>query len=173
MTRSVPRGFPRFCVSVSQRAAVGNARALARACAISMSEVFGGILRPQTCDRTARSCRVQKAFGRNASLRSALGRKKKETFTEINKNAHAWCHQKELTPCGTRTRNLWIRSPTPCPLGQGNQRKGCASYAQNLWCERSWAHFLEQPFCSARDSFCGLIVFAQANTKAHGSGTAR
>ena len=25
-----------------------------------------------------------------------------------------WC-----TPCGTRTRNLRIRSPTPCPLGQG------------------------------------------------------
>ena len=23
------------------------------------------------------------------------------------------------TPCGTRTHNLWIRSPTPCPLGQG------------------------------------------------------
>ena len=23
------------------------------------------------------------------------------------------------TPCGTRTRNLRIRSPTPCPLGQG------------------------------------------------------
>ena len=25
----------------------------------------------------------------------------------------------EGTPCGTRTRNLRIRSPTPCPLGQG------------------------------------------------------
>ena len=23
------------------------------------------------------------------------------------------------TPCGTRAHNLWIRSPTPCPLGQG------------------------------------------------------
>ena len=25
------------------------------------------------------------------------------------------------TPCGTRTRNLWNRSPTPCPLGQGGR----------------------------------------------------
>ena len=25
------------------------------------------------------------------------------------------------TPCGTRTRNLRIRSPTPCPLGQGGR----------------------------------------------------
>jgi hypothetical protein len=25
----------------------------------------------------------------------------------------------ENTPCGTRTHNLRIRSPTPCPLGQG------------------------------------------------------
>ena len=25
----------------------------------------------------------------------------------------------QCTPCGTRTRNLRIRSPTPCPLGQG------------------------------------------------------
>ena len=28
------------------------------------------------------------------------------------------------TPCGTRTRNLRIRSSTPCPLGQG----GCDSH---------------------------------------------
>ena len=27
------------------------------------------------------------------------------------------------TPCGTRTRNLRIRSPTPCPLGQGGPAK--------------------------------------------------
>jgi hypothetical protein len=26
---------------------------------------------------------------------------------------------RQYTPCGTRTRNLRIRSPTPCPLGQG------------------------------------------------------
>ena len=25
----------------------------------------------------------------------------------------------ESTPCGTRSRNLRMRSPTPCPLGQG------------------------------------------------------
>ena len=28
---------------------------------------------------------------------------------------------KGVTPCGTRTRNLRIRSPTPCPLSQGGQ----------------------------------------------------
>ena len=27
--------------------------------------------------------------------------------------------QQKYTPCGTRARNLRIRSPTPCPLGQG------------------------------------------------------
>ena len=30
----------------------------------------------------------------------------------------SWQPQR-ITPCGTRTRNLRIRSPTPCPLGQG------------------------------------------------------
>ena len=29
------------------------------------------------------------------------------------------------TPCGTRTRNLRIKSPTPCPLGQGGNRYLC------------------------------------------------
>ena len=29
------------------------------------------------------------------------------------------CAPMSYTPCGTRTRNLRIRSPTPCPLGQG------------------------------------------------------
>ena len=43
------------------------------------------------------------------------------------------------TPCGTRTRNLRIRSPTPCPLGQGgyaslrlhNSWKACLP--RSLW----------------------------------------
>ena len=39
------------------------------------------------------------------------------------------------TPCGTRTRNLRIRSPTPCPLGQGGLAK-CASDVTQLWCHR-------------------------------------
>ena len=30
------------------------------------------------------------------------------------------------TPCGTRAHNLRIRSPTPCPLGQGGQ---CSAHA--------------------------------------------
>ena len=33
------------------------------------------------------------------------------------------------TPCGTRTRNLRIRSPTPCPLGQGGR---CIMYMSFL-----------------------------------------
>ena len=32
------------------------------------------------------------------------------------------CWAQQSTPCGTRTRNLRIRSPTPCPLGQGGCR---------------------------------------------------
>ncbi len=77
------------------------------------------------------------------------------------------------TPCGTRTRNLRIRSPTPCPLGQG----GCAGLASSensanicpgcsawLW---TWAR---NPLGSARrgsnplgvitehHSWCGLRV---------------
>ena len=140
MTRSVPRGFPRFCVSVSQRAAVGNARALARACAISTSEVFGGILRPQTCDRTARSCRVQKAFGRNASLRSALGRKKKKRLSQRSTRTHMHgAIRKNSPPCGTRARNLRIRSPTPCPLGQGGSIEGEATKQMNFYlCPRDF-----------------------------------
>ena len=33
------------------------------------------------------------------------------------------------SPCGTRTRNLRIRSPTPCPLGQGSR---CIMYMSSL-----------------------------------------
>ena len=40
------------------------------------------------------------------------------------------CGSCMVTPCGMRTRNLRIRGPTPCPLGQG----GCD--ARN----RSWNH---------------------------------
>jgi hypothetical protein len=31
----------------------------------------------------------------------------------------AWLGEMSVTPCGTRAHNLRIRSPTPCPLGQG------------------------------------------------------
>ena len=33
-----------------------------------------------------------------------------------------------ITPCGTRTHNLRIRSPTPCPLGQGGSTKSSPSH---------------------------------------------
>ena len=35
---------------------------------------------------------------------------------ELLKGVALWPN---FTPCGTRTRNLRIRSPTPCPLGHG------------------------------------------------------
>ena len=41
------------------------------------------------------------------------------------------------TPCGTRTRNLRIRSPTPCPLGQGGWWLHCGydiSCIRTTWC---------------------------------------
>ncbi len=41
------------------------------------------------------------------------------------------------TPCGTRTRNLRIRSPTPCPLGQGGCCDACAIVGTLEW--ETWA----------------------------------
>ena len=42
----------------------------------------------------------------------------KTTYFLDSRNA---CLNHQCTPCGTRTRNLRIRSPTPCPLGQGGR----------------------------------------------------
>ena len=42
-------------------------------------------------------------------------------------------HTYQCTPCGTRTRNLRIRSPTPCPLGQGGNVWIFAVYMWNFW----------------------------------------
>ena len=39
---------------------------------------------------------------------------------------------KVITPCGTRTRNPRIRSPTPCPLGQGGSYVGLALLLKTL-----------------------------------------
>ena len=58
----------------------------------------------------------------------------------------------QRTPCGTRTHNLWIRGPTPCPLGQGGRCQGVP--AQCAWCaageQNTEGHTdSDQPLCSA------------------------
>ena len=50
------------------------------------------------------------------------------------KGCGAPCHSSTynviVTPGGTRTRNLWIRGPTPCPLGhEGMEKNPCWSFA--------------------------------------------
>ena len=53
-------------------------------------------------------------------------------FSPASRRPHESCYRNlitqrpdetKVTPCGTRTRNLRIRSPTPCPLGQGGHGK--------------------------------------------------
>ena len=44
------------------------------------------------------------------------------------------------TPCGTRTRNLRIRSPTPCPLGQGGHV--CCAFA-SMSVVRRWVWWVQ------------------------------
>jgi hypothetical protein len=46
-------------------------------------------------------------------LAGILGTREDSSFAA--QNGFSW----PSAPCGTRTRNLRIRSPTPCPLGQG------------------------------------------------------
>ena len=36
------------------------------------------------------------------------------------------------TPCGTRTHSLWIRGPTPCPLGQGGSCRALTKLIYHL-----------------------------------------
>ena len=62
--------------------------------------------------------RVPSATGRKSLLRLLLG------FCAPMSRVPP----KSSTPCGTRTRNLRIRSPTPCPLGQG----GTSHYVPGL-----------------------------------------
>ena len=47
-------------------------------------------------------------------------------------------HLKRSTSCGTRTRNLRIRSPTPCPLGQGGLRIMSIVSDQSCESDLSW-----------------------------------
>ena len=58
------------------------------------------------------------------------------------------CVSQRITPCGTRTRNLRIRSPTPCPLGQG----GCCVPGKY------------QDLIGRRLSGCYVIIPGQATT---------
>ena len=48
------------------------------------------------------------------------------------------------TPCGTRTRNLRIRSLTPCPLGQGGS---CARPPDITMCAATFLHDLAGCTC--------------------------
>ena len=43
----------------------------------------------------------------------------RETVLQKQRRRHTKLRRMVSTPCGTRTRNLRIRSPPPCPLGQG------------------------------------------------------
>ena len=64
------------------------------------------------------------------------------------------------TPCGTRARKLRIRSPTPCPLGQGGLFTPRAEYPNQLKIRdnipppgretgaRAWAEYPKQQDCS-------------------------
>ena len=58
--------------------------------------------------------------------------------------------RQRVTPCETRTRNLRIRSPTPCPLGQG----GCIILGE---C---------RDLIARRFSGCYAIIHGQASTLA-------
>ena len=56
--------------------------------------------------------------------------------------------QEQCTPCGTRARNLRIRGPTPCPLGQG----GYCLVAMRITCVNSC---IAAPG-AAQQASCGL-----------------
>ena len=71
--------------------------------------------------------RVLSAFTRSAQLRFLFANAMHFAYPKVlgDPNKIAVSNHlssrliQNITPCGTRTRNLRIRSPTPCPLGQG------------------------------------------------------
>ena len=60
-------------------------------------------------------CAVPPCMGRLSDA-TAVGRSPTACM-----DSHGLVSQHMRTPCGTRTRNLRIRSTTPCPLGQWGQ----------------------------------------------------
>ena len=66
-----------------------------------LAEPPGSLLRPWAFHR-----QYEKCLGRSGSL-AGVGRA---------------CHLTSRTRCGNRTRNLWIRRPSPCPLCEGGLR---------------------------------------------------
>ena len=66
------------------------------------------------------------AWGWLGRKNAAIGRQKRKCGKGIALVATG-------TPCGTRTRNLRIRSPTPCPLGQGGLCLPESHVATRFW----------------------------------------
>ena len=58
-----------------------------------------------------------------------------------------------ITPCGTRARNLRIRSPTPCPLGQG----GTVDYRRSLFSLTSVSRLPTGPSQTKTSVFCVFV----------------
>ena len=59
-----------------------------------------------------------------------------------------------ITPCGTRTRNLRILIPTPCPFGQGG--RCIKQYVRHNLRKLRWSHTLWN--LNWQNCLCGLIV---------------
>ena len=88
---------------------------------------------PSTTTRVAQlkasTTRVARTLHHKSSTGGTLS-----SYTPVEKGCGSPCPSSTynviVTPGGTRTRNLWIRGPTPCPLGhEGMEINPCWSFA--------------------------------------------